>query len=153
RLPDVMGTAWRVARVASCTRRLEKKGSRLTNRASGRSRTKVAKAALISGPVLALKTWICIPTSRAAGSRYLNIVSVEMALAGLESTQAKRSRLLGAGLDRPPRLEIGHIHFPPSGIQSQYSASRRNPPAAEPAEREPGERPLPGMLCQEARLP
>src|SRR6266545_3938449 len=81
-----MGTAWRVARVASCTRRLVKKGSRLTKRASGCWRTKVAKAALISGPVLALKTWTCTPIARAAGSRSLNMVSVKIVFAGLIST-------------------------------------------------------------------
>ena len=37
-----------------------------TKTASGRSRTKVAKAALISWLVLALRTWICSPMERAA---------------------------------------------------------------------------------------
>src|SRR5215467_13067339 len=43
--------------------------------ASGRSRTKLAKAALISRLVLALKTWACSPMARAAASTSLNMVS------------------------------------------------------------------------------
>jgi hypothetical protein len=52
-----MGTMWRAARVASCTRRaVNNKGPMLTKRASGRSRTNVAKAALISRLLLAWGT-------------------------------------------------------------------------------------------------
>ena len=61
---------------ASWTRRLMKKASRPTKSASGRSRTKVAKAASISRLVLALRTWICSPMARAAASMSLNVVSV-----------------------------------------------------------------------------
>ena len=46
-----------------------------TKRASGRSRTKDAKAASISRLVLALRTWICSPIARAADSTSLNVVS------------------------------------------------------------------------------
>ena len=66
-----------------------KKGSPPTKSASGRSRTKVAKAALISRLVLALKTWICSPMARAAASTSLNVVSVVAALAGLTSTATR----------------------------------------------------------------
>src|SRR6516165_2645521 len=41
---DVMGTKWRAARMASCIRRVLKKGPPPTYSASGRSLTKVAKA-------------------------------------------------------------------------------------------------------------
>ena len=61
---------------SSWTRRLLKKGSPPTKSASGRSRTRVAKAASISRLVLALKTWICSPMARAAASTSLNVVSV-----------------------------------------------------------------------------
>jgi len=44
------------------------------------------KAALISRLVLALRTWICSPMARAAGSKFLNVVSVLVALAGLTRT-------------------------------------------------------------------
>src|SRR5262249_31903194 len=47
-------------------RRPLKNPSGLTNRASGRSRTKVAKAASISRLVLVRRTWICSPIERAA---------------------------------------------------------------------------------------
>ena len=53
-----------------------KKGSWPTKRASGRSRTSVAKAASISRLVLALRTWICSPMARAAASTSLTVVSV-----------------------------------------------------------------------------
>ena len=76
----VAGTAWRVARRINWTRRLVKRGSPLTKSASGRSRTKVAKAASISPPVLALRTWTCSPMARAAASTSLKEVS---AVAGI----------------------------------------------------------------------
>ena len=60
-----------------------------TKRASGRSRTKVAKAASISRLVLALRTWICSPMARAAASTSLNVVSAFAALAGLTSTATR----------------------------------------------------------------
>src|SRR5262245_13066734 len=75
RVGYVAGTAWRDARLASCTRRLLKRASLPTKSASGRSRTKVAKAASISRPVLALKTWICSPMARAASSTSRNVLS------------------------------------------------------------------------------
>src|SRR5262245_36526801 len=84
-----MGTAWRAAMLASCSRRLTKSTSWPTKRASGGSRTKVANASLISRLVLALRTWICNPTARAAGSRSLNVVSVFRTLAGLTSTATR----------------------------------------------------------------
>ena len=71
----VAGSAWRDARWTNWTRRLLKKGSLPTKSASGRSRTKVAKAASISRLVLALRTWICSPMARAAASTSLNVVS------------------------------------------------------------------------------
>ena len=61
--------------VASWTRRSLKKGSAPTKTASGRSCAKVAKAALISRPVLALRTWICSPMARAAASTSLTVIS------------------------------------------------------------------------------
>src|SRR6516162_5234556 len=99
-----MGTAWRAAMLASCSRRLTKNTSWPTKRASGRSRTKVANASLISRLVLALRTWICNPTARAAGSRSLNVVSVFKTLAGLTSTatraaQPLRRQLIGEKID------------------------------------------------------
>jgi hypothetical protein len=45
-------------------------------RTSGRSRIKLAKAESISRLVLALRTWICSPMTRAAGSTSLNVISV-----------------------------------------------------------------------------
>ena len=75
--------------VASWTRRLVKKGSAPTKRASGRSRARVAKAASISRLVLALRTWICSPMARAAASTSRNVVSVFAALAGLTSTATR----------------------------------------------------------------
>src|SRR5262249_6601092 len=45
-------------------RRLTKNGSGPTKSASGRSRTKLAKAALISPLVPALRTWICSPIAQ-----------------------------------------------------------------------------------------
>src|SRR5262249_18907661 len=62
------------------------KGSGSTKSASGRSRTKVAKAALISRLVLALMTWICSPI---AGSTSLNVAAVVVALTGLTSTATR----------------------------------------------------------------
>ena len=58
-------------------------------RASGRSGTKVAKAASISRLVLPLRTWICNPMVRAAGSTSRNVVSVFVVLAGLTSTPTR----------------------------------------------------------------
>src|SRR5712672_3610059 len=60
------GSAWRDAKLTNWARRLIKKTSRLTKTASGRSRTKVVKAASISRLVLALRTSICSPMARAA---------------------------------------------------------------------------------------
>ncbi len=60
-----------------------------TKRASARSRTKLAKAALISPLVLALKTWICSPMARAADCTSLNVNSTVEALAGLTSTATR----------------------------------------------------------------
>src|SRR4029077_20628750 len=77
------GSAWRDAKLTNWARRVIKKTSRLTKTASGRSRTKVAKAASISRLVLALSTWICSPMTRAAAAASLNTVSV-IALAGFE---------------------------------------------------------------------
>ena len=84
-----MGTTWRVARVASCTRRLVRKGSRPTKSASGRSRTKLAKAALISWLLLASRIWICNPIARAAGSRSFRAISVDAVFDGLRSTSTR----------------------------------------------------------------
>ena len=50
-----------------------KNGSLLTKRASGRSRPNVAKAALISLLVLALRTWICSPMAPAAACSSLSV--------------------------------------------------------------------------------
>src|SRR6266699_1076407 len=66
-----------------------RKASLPTNRASGRSRTKVAKAASISRLVLALKIWICSPMARAAASTSLKVVSEFATLAGLTSTATR----------------------------------------------------------------
>src|SRR5262252_2226225 len=59
-----MGTTWRAARVASCTRRAVNKVPMLTNSASDRSRSNAAKAAPISRPLLALRTLIRRPMAR-----------------------------------------------------------------------------------------
>src|SRR5262249_34840674 len=83
------GIAWRDARLASCTRRLLKKASPPTKRASGRSRTNVAKAALISPLVPALSTWICSPMARAATFMSRNALSEFVASAGLTSTATR----------------------------------------------------------------
>ena len=69
-------------------RRVVKKGSMSTKRTSGRSRTKVVKAALISRLVLALRTWISNPMARAADSASLNVVS-ELGPVGLTSTATR----------------------------------------------------------------
>ena len=82
------GPRWRAARLTNWARRLLKKGSRLTKSASGRSRTKVAKAASISRLVLALRTWICSPMARPAGSTSLNVVSA-VGLVGLTITATR----------------------------------------------------------------
>src|SRR5262245_51493786 len=89
RSESIAGTPWRPARRASWTRRALKKASTPTNRASGRSRTIVAKAASISRLVLALRTWICSPMARAAASTSLNVDSVFVAWAGLTSTTTR----------------------------------------------------------------
>ena len=89
REPDVIGIACRAAMLASCTRRLLKNTSWPTNRASGRSRTKVAKAASISRLVLVVRTWTSNPMARAAGSKSLNVVSALVTLAGLTSTATR----------------------------------------------------------------
>ena len=60
-----------------------------TKRASGRSRTKVAKAALISRLVLALTTWICSPMARAAVPASRTVDSAGVALAGSTSTATR----------------------------------------------------------------
>src|SRR6516165_1434403 len=70
-------------------RRLTKKGSLVTKRASGRSCTKLAKAVLISRMVLALRTRICNPMARAAASKSLNVGSAIAALAGLTSAATR----------------------------------------------------------------
>ena len=74
--------------VANWTRRLAKNASGPTKRASARSRARVAKAASISRPVLALRTWICSPMARAAGSTSLNVVSA-VGPVGLTSTATR----------------------------------------------------------------
>jgi hypothetical protein len=51
-----------------------------------------SKAASISRLVLALKTWICRPMLRAAGSTSRSVASVVAALAGLASTATPASR-------------------------------------------------------------
>src|SRR5436190_5123952 len=58
RVAEVIGSAWRDARLANCTRRLVKNGSAPTNSASGHSCAKAAKAASISPAVLARATWV-----------------------------------------------------------------------------------------------
>ena len=63
-----------------------------TKRASGRSRAKVAKAASISRPVLALRTWICKPMAWAAVATSLNVVSVFVGLAGLTRAAMRVAR-------------------------------------------------------------
>ena len=74
--------------VNNCMRRVVKKGSMSPKRASGRSPTKVAKAAVISRLVLALRTLISNPMVRAADSASLDVVS-EVGPAGLTSTQTR----------------------------------------------------------------
>src|SRR5262245_24605323 len=50
---------------------------------------RVAKAALISRLVLALRTWICSPMARVAVSAALKVASAFVALAGLMSTATR----------------------------------------------------------------
>src|SRR5262245_31108100 len=83
-----MGTTWRVARVASCTRRLKKRGSLATKSASGRRPTKLAKAASISRRVLALTISISSPIARAAGSASRSVISA-VRLTGLTITATR----------------------------------------------------------------
>ena len=68
---------------------LGKKGLVATNRASCRSCTKVAKAVSISRLLLALKTWICSPIARAAGSTSRTLASVFTA-AGIDRQWSSR---------------------------------------------------------------
>jgi hypothetical protein len=74
-----------------------------TKRASARSRTKLAKAALISPLVLALKTLVCSSMVRAADCTSLNVNSME-ALAGLTSTATRAAA--GRGTSRPSALAV-----------------------------------------------
>src|SRR6516165_1620471 len=60
-----------------------------TKSASGRSRTNVAKAELISLLVPALRTWICSPMARAADCTSRNVGSLLAAFAGLTSTATR----------------------------------------------------------------
>src|SRR5215216_1775003 len=71
--------------MANCTRRVVKNPSGPTNRASGRSRASMAKAASISAIVVALSTWICSPMIGAASCRSRNAFSVAVVLAGASS--------------------------------------------------------------------
>jgi hypothetical protein len=80
-----MGIPGRDAKLASCTRRLVKNGSLVTKSASGRRSAKVAKAASISRLVLALRTVVCSPIARAAGSMSRSVVSASGPV-GLTST-------------------------------------------------------------------
>ena len=83
RAEKIAGIAWRVARWAMWTRRLRKNGPVPTTRASGRSRTNVAKAALISRLVPALKTWNL--QSHGAGSGFhVSAAVAASALAGID---------------------------------------------------------------------
>src|SRR5499427_9206993 len=70
-------------------RRLMKNGSGSTKSASGRSRTKVSKAASIWRLVLVLKTRICSPMACAADATSLNVDSAVVALAGLTNTATR----------------------------------------------------------------
>src|SRR5262245_2997844 len=79
--------------------------SGITNRASARSRTRVAKAASISRGVLALRTEICSPRPRAASGISRNVASAMGGLAGLTST-AMRTALGTRSCSRPSRLAI-----------------------------------------------
>src|SRR5262249_44046651 len=60
-----------------------------TKRASGRSRSRVAKAASISPIVVALRIWICRPMAGAASCTICNWDSVDEAFAGLRSTATR----------------------------------------------------------------
>ena len=74
---------------ASCTRRLMKKRSLPTKRASGRSRTNRREGGIDFVAGAGVEDWICSPMARAAGSTSLNVASVLLGLVGLTST-AKR---------------------------------------------------------------
>src|SRR5262249_2048136 len=95
RLANVAGIAWRDARLTNWARLLVNKGSLATKRASGRSRARVAKTALISRLLLALWTWICNPMARAAGSTSLN------ARSPVKDADHRHRRLLRAHHERP----------------------------------------------------
>jgi hypothetical protein len=69
------------------------------------SRPKVAKAALISWLVLALRTLICKPMARAAASTSLNVVSVVV-----NGSRRARQRELGRA---PARAEV-RVALPPT---------------------------------------
>src|SRR5262245_7568310 len=79
----IAGTARRAAHWTNWTRRRENDWLALTRRASVRARARLVKAASISRPLLALKTWICKPMARAAVSTPLTVDSVLTGLAGL----------------------------------------------------------------------
>src|SRR6516165_3062946 len=92
REPDVMGSAWRTAQLASCSRRPLKNASWPTNTASGRSRPNAAKAASISRLVLALKIWSCSPMARPAASTSRKVICALALLAELTSTATRTGR-------------------------------------------------------------
>src|SRR5262245_40507034 len=91
-----MGSPWRAAELASCTRRLVKRGSLATKSASGRRPTKLAKAASISRRVLALTTSVCSLIARAAGSTSRSVVSetrlTELTITATRATDGTSSR-------------------------------------------------------------
>ena len=108
-----------------------------TRRTSGRTRTKVAKAALISRPVLALRTWMSNPIERAADCASLNVVA-ELGPVGLTSmakrvvagtsSRAKLSRFaINSPLRKliPVRLPLGRAKLATSPLFTGSSAAMK----------------------------
>ena len=83
------GNRSRAASAANCDARLAKKPSDAMKRASDWSRVMAVKAASISAGVLALKKWMSSPRVWAASFSVFDVVSADVASAGLTST-AKR---------------------------------------------------------------
>jgi hypothetical protein len=79
----------------------DEKGVAAHEEVSGRSRTKVPKAASISRLLLALRNWICNPMARAADGAASNVVSAFAGLAGLTSTATRVAPGTSSRTDAP----------------------------------------------------
>jgi len=100
RFEYVAGILFTAVKVANCPRRLVKNPSGPTNKASGRSRARAAKAASISPIVVAFRIWIFNPSAGAASCTSRNVDSVFEALAGLTSTAIRTACSFGRERNR-----------------------------------------------------